>query len=147
MSASLPAVVPALQSVLQGALPSGFQVVFATVMPIYINAQSCMITGARFSMDTWAVLGPDYTHEEQYGISCTLISSYGTNDEFSRLNEVYTLYKNISVAIANNPTLNGTVRVAGTTQNAYSPTKDAKGFDVGRLDFTVKVEVRVQSLT
>lgn len=147
MSASLPNVIPALQTVLQGALPANFEVVFGTVMPVYIAAQSCIITGARFTMDNFAVLGPDYTHEEQYGLSCSLTSSYGNNDEFGRLNEVYGLYKDISVAIANNPTLNSTVRVAWTTQNAYTPGKDIKGLDVGRLDFTVKVQVRVQSLT
>lgn len=147
MSASLPNVIPALQAVLQGALPANFQVYFKTVSPVYVAAQSCAITGARFTMDDFAVLGPDYTHEEQYGMPCVLTSSYGNDDEIGRMNEVYALYKDISVAIANNPTLNGTVRVAWPVQNAYSPGADIKGITVGTLNFTVKVQVRVQSLT
>lgn len=147
MSSSVPNAVPALLSICQAALPSGFQVREGTVMGTYVAPQTLQVTGVRFTMDTWATLGPDYPHEEHYNITCLLCSSAGGDDQPSRMAEVYGLYADVSVAIANNPTLNNTVRVAGTRQLSYSPGASANNLSVGTLSFQVEVQARVQSLT
>lgn len=146
MSASLPSSIPALVTIAQGALPTNFQVALSKVPPVYVPSQSLLITGVRFSKDAYAELGPTYRHEEQYTVSCSLFSSAGGSDALARLQEVYSLYTAIQEAIANNPTLNATVRLAWPKQQAFTPGADANGLDVGQLDFQVYCEVRVTSL-
>lgn len=150
MANSLPLSVPALMSVIEAALPSGFEVAFGNTVGIYIAAQSVLVGKVTFSKDDPATIGPNYPHEEHYTIACTLFSSAGNNDELTRLSEVYTLYNEIKVAISQNPRLNNgtvdTVRYAWPKQKGYSPSKDSNGMDVGRLDFVVYCEARVDSL-
>lgn len=149
MSASLPTAIPAYISILQAALPTGFQVKLGTIVGVYIAPQTLLISGVRFTQDAYAELGPTYRHEEQYVISNSLCSSSGgIDDEPTRLQEVYTLYKTIQTTIANNPNLNNTVRLAWPKQVSYSPTYDAiHGYSVGVLNFEVECQVRVTSLT
>jgi hypothetical protein len=63
------------------------------------------------------------------------------------MQEAFTLYADLSIAIASQPTLNGTCRVAWCKQLSYKPTWDQKGFSVGQLSFEVNVQVRVNSLS
>lgn len=147
MSSTVPAAVPAFMAICQAALPVGFQVREGTIFGPYVAPQALLITGVHFTMDTWATLGPDYKHEEHYNISCALCSTAGTDDGPSRLAEVYGLYADISVAVATQPTLTNTVRVAGTRQLDYTSSFDSKGLSVGLLSFEVQCQARATSLT
>lgn len=146
MSSSVPNAIPAFTSIAQAALPAGFQVTLGTVFGPYVSPQTLLITGVHFNEDEYAELGPRYQHEEHYTVACSLCSTAGDNDQPTRLQEVYALYKDILVAVANNPTLNSNVRLAWCRQLNYSPANDARGWSVGQLDFEVEVQARVDSL-
>jgi hypothetical protein len=146
MSSSLPNAVPAFTSIAQAALPANFQVRLDTIFGPFAAPQALLITGVHFEVDEFAELGTRYQHEEHYTIACSLCSVAGNDDQPARMAEVYALYKDISVAIAAAPTLNGTVRLAWCRQLSYTPTHDAKGMNVGQLDFEVQVQARVDSL-
>jgi hypothetical protein len=106
-----------------------------------------MITGVRFSKDDPAEISPVYRHEEAYAIQCSLCSAAGDPDQAARMQETFGLYADLSIAVASQPTLNGTCRVAWCKQLGYKPTWDQKGFSVGQLAFEVNVTVRVNSLS
>lgn len=146
MATSVTAALPAYMSLVQGALPTGFLVKFGTVFGPYVAPQALLLTGIHFTEDQYAELGPRYQHEEHYNIECALCSSAGNDDEMARFNETYALYEDISVAIANHPDLNQTVRLGWCRQLDYSPTYDPKGMSVGMLTFEVQVQARVDSL-
>lgn len=147
MSTSIPLAVPAFIAIATAALPANFQVRFDTQFDTRIDPKALLVTGVRVTEDAAGELGPNYRHEEHYDIVCQLCSTAGNDDEATRMAEVYALYDLISVAIANAPTLNDTVRTAWTRQLGYSPTHDPKGFSVGCLDFEVSVTNRATSLS
>jgi hypothetical protein len=146
VSSSVPNAIPAFISIAQAALPASFTVRFSQVFNPYVAPQSLLITGVTFNVDEFAELGPRYQHEEHYNLECCLVSTAGNDDPMTRLSEVYALYKDITIAVAAKPTLNGTVRLAWCRQLSYEPTTDAKGLGVGQLNFEVQVEARVDSL-
>jgi hypothetical protein len=146
MSSSVPNAIPAFMAITQAALPANFEVKFGTVFGPYIAPQALLITGVHFTEDGFAEIGPNYQHEEHYTIGATLTSVAGDSDDPARLQEVYALYKDITIAIAAKPTLNGTIRLAWCRQLDYQPARDAKGFSVGQLDFEVSCQARVDSL-
>jgi hypothetical protein len=146
VSSSLPNALPAFVSIATAALPTGFQIKEGAIFGPYIAPQALLITGIHFTQDAYAELGPSYKHEEHYSIQCALCSAQAPDDQASRLLEVYSSYSLISVAVANNPTLNGTIRLAWTRQLDYSMGYDPK-FSVGTLTFEVQCQARVTSLT
>jgi hypothetical protein len=147
VSASVPIAVPAFVSIAQTALGSSFQIREGQIYNTFVAPQSLLITGIHFTQDEYSELGPEYRHEEHYSILCSLFSSAGDDAQDERLQETYALYASLSVAIANNPDLNKTVRLAWCRQLDYMPTTDGKGLPVGQLNFEVNVQVRVTSLT
>lgn len=146
MPTSIPQAVPAFISIAQAALPSTVQVRFAQRFGPFIAPQTLLITNVRITKDDFAELGPTYRHEEHFAIECTMCSAVGNDDEATRMLEVFNNYSLVSVAVANNPTLNNTVRVCHCQQIDYGPTYDPKGFSVGELTFAVDCEARVTSL-
>lgn len=146
MSSSVPTVLPQFIAIATAALPTGFQVFEGTTLQPYVSPQTLMITGVRFTKDAPAEISPVYRHEEAYAILCSICSSAGNPDQASRMQEAFTLYKDVSVAIANNPNLNNTCRVAWCKQTGYKPTTDQKGFSIGQVSFEVNIQVRVDSL-
>jgi hypothetical protein len=147
VSSSVPTVLPAFLSIATAALPAGFQVFEGTNMQPYVSPQTLMITGVRFSKDDPAEISPVYRHEEAYAIQCSICSAAGDPDQAARMQEAFTLYADLSIAVASQPTLNGTCRVAWCKQLSYKPTWDQKGLSVGQLAFEVNVQVRVNSLS
>jgi hypothetical protein len=147
MSSSVPTVLPQFISIVTAALPAGFQVFEGNQMQPYVAPQTLMITGVRFTKDDPAEISPVYRHEEAYAIKCSLCSAAGDPNQAARMQETFSLYADVSIAIASNPTLNSTCRVAWTKQLGYKPTWDAKSFSVGQLDFECNVTVRVNSLS
>ena len=147
MSSSVPAAIPAFVSIVQAALPAGFQVREGAIFGPRIDPQALLITGIHFTEDTFGEMSPAYRHEEHYEIQCALAASQGVDDQASLLTQLYGIYADISLAIANNPDLNKTVRLAWTRQLDYSMGYDGKGLTVAVLQFEVQVQVRVTSLT
>ena len=147
MSASAPVVVPAFMAVATAALPQNFQVREGQVFGPRVDPQTLLVTGIHFLVDEYAEMGPRYQHEERYNIQCALASSGGKDDQASRLQEVYALYGPLTIAVANNPTLNQTVRLAWCRQLDYTMGYDGRGLSVGVLLFEVQIQVRVNSLS
>lgn len=154
MASSVPLAVPAFISLCQGALPASFTVKLGTIFGPYVPPQALLITGVHFTEDAYAELGPSYRHEEHYNIACALtVSQGGPDDEPDLMQSVYALYEDVSVAVANNPTLptpqntTGTVRLGWCRQLDYEPTYDAvKAMMQGVLTFEVECQARVTSL-
>lgn len=147
MSSSLPNALPAFVSIATAALPAGFQVKEGSIFGPYVSPQALLITGVHFTEDAYGEMSPIYRHEEHYSIQCALCGSLGIDDQASLIATMYGLYSNISVAIANNPNLNNTVRLAWTRQLDYVMSYDSKGFSVGTVQFEVQCQARVTSLT
>lgn len=146
MASSVPQAIPQLIAIMSAALPEGFQVSFDTRFNPFVAPQTLLITGIRFTKDEYAEMSPNYRHEEWYNVSCSLSGSAVGAEQTALLLQVYSLYSDISVAIANNPNLNNTVRLAWSRQNDFSPTGDSKGMNIGLLTFEVQIQARVDSL-
>jgi hypothetical protein len=147
MSSSVPIAVPAFMSVAKVALPSDFQVREGQIFGPRIDPQTLLITGVHILVDEYAELGPLYRHEEHFNIQCALATSGGKDDQPSRLQEVYVLYDLLSIAVASQPTLTGTVRLAWCRQLDYAMGYDAARLSVGVLSFEVQCQARVESLS
>lgn len=148
MSSSLPNAMPQFVSIATAVLPSNFVIKEGSIYGPNVPAQGLLITGIHFLSDTYGEMGPLYRHEEHYNMQCVLVDSFGMDDHPTLIGQLYGLYSDISVAVANAPTLNGTVRLAWTRQLDYSMGYDAqKGWSVGTLTFEVECQARVNSLT
>lgn len=160
MASSVPKVIPAFKALAASALPSGSQIVFATVLPRWQakpgdvatigSGATLQITGIHFTQDAPGELGPLYRHEEHYSILCSLCAWAGDWDFDSRLQDAYTLYSDLSIAISSNPTLGLTTpkpRLAWPRQLDVSPGPDAFGRSGVTITFEVQVQARVESLT
>jgi len=143
MSSSVPLAVPAFISIATAALPAGTQIKMGTQFGVYEGAMALLVTGVRFNQDEIAEMSPAYKHEEHYVINCSLFSTAGDDDHPGRMQDVYSLYRFIMIALASHADLNDTVRVAWTRQLDYTPGFDPKGFQVGQLDFEIVCEARV----
>lgn len=147
MSSSLPNALPAFMSIATAALPTNFQVREGAIFGPRVDPQTLLITGVHFLADEYGEISPAYRHEEHYNIQCALSASQGTDDQASLLATVYGLYSDISIAVANNPNLNNTVRLAWTRQLDYMMGYAANSLTVGTLMFEVQCQARVNSLS
>lgn len=137
-----------LIAIATAALPSTVTVTFDSTADVYIAPQSLLVTGISWTQDAYAELGPNYRHEEHYNLECAMWSAYGDKDQDARMGEVMGLYQTLQVAVASNPTLNGTVRLAWCRLLDFNPTHDpGKGWSVGALTFEVQCQARVNSLS
>lgn len=94
-----------------------------------------------------AELGPTYKREETYSIMCDLVSFAGDQLYVNRLSEVMTSFALITVAIANNPTLNSAVRFAEVGDFVFTAHADNKGMSLGSLTFAIRCSQRISSLS
>lgn len=161
MSSSIPTVIQAFQSLATSALPTGAQIVMATVLPAAYqpgpggvatvsSGVTLQIMGVHVLRDEFAVVGPPYTHEEDYSIMCSLSAWAGDPDFKQRMIDVYSMYADLTIALANNPTLGLTTpapRIAWPRQLDFSPAPDPFGRPAGTISFEVSVESRIQSFT
>lgn len=130
-----------------GVLPAGALVTFGKYLPAYEASITFQVTGVRVNEDNIAELGPSYRHEEDFDIEAILAIWAGDNDQLQRFDDVFTNYNLIETTIANNPTLNGNVRVAVVSKGDYTPDQDAAGNTVGELSININCTQRVASLT
>lgn len=147
IGSSVPDALTALISIATAALPTGTQVWFGKPLPTYEAPITLQICGVRPGEQSVAVLGPDYTREEVYSIECLLTSFAGDPDYIDRAKEVFDQFHLLSIAVANNPTLNGAVRFAEMKTFEYVPDADSHGMTLGALTFTVECQARITSLT
>lgn len=156
MSSSVPIALPAFITLAESVLPANTSVIFNPTPPPFIAQQMLLITGIRFTQDAYAELGPNYRHEEHYNINCCLFQTGGMyNDQGSvqaLVGTTYDIYDDLTVAIAQNPTLDiaqDTIgfRIAWTRQLSYMPSIDSKGMAFAALSFEVYCEARVLSLS
>ena len=147
MASSIPLAVPQLISIAQTALPAGTLVWFGKALGVFntpITLQILRVTGEQIP----AELGPNYRREETFSIECEIDSWAGDVDQPSRMSEVFnTAFYPLAVAIANNYTLNSTVRFAECTAFHYEPDNDASGRSLGRLSFEIVCSQRITSLS
>lgn len=146
MASSIPGAVNALISIATAALPAATQIWFGKKLPVYeapITLQILEISGEQ----EWFELGPAYRREEVYAIHCELASWAGDKDHPSRMAEVMGAFETLTLALYNNGTLNNTVRLSEVKMLNYTPDDDAKGWSLGRLDFTVECQQHISTLT
>lgn len=163
MSSSVPAVIPAFISLAQSALTAGAQVWFGSVTPVYqptsgsvssvTSGITLQISSVHFDEDTFGEMGPLYRHEEHYNIvGCVIAWGNGPPETINAilLQDAYTEYDNLSVAVSNNPTLGlptPAPRLAAPRQLGVAPTPAANGMPMVQIEFEIQVQARVNSLT
>ena len=147
IGSSVPDALAGFMSIATAAFPEGVQVWFGKPLPRYEAPITLQILGVRPGEQEAITLGPDYTREERYSIECLLTSYAGDPDYIGRAQEVFTEFHLLTIAVANNPTLNGAVRFAEIKSFEYVPDADGAGKTLGALTFTVDCQARITSLT
>jgi hypothetical protein len=128
---------------------------FGSELPAYtapLTFQITEITGDQVPAD----MGPNYRREETFQIVCSLIAYEGGVPNFTTmLTSLMTNFVLLSKAIANNPWLStsgvndntAAVRFAEVGNFVITPETDANGKSAITLDFSVRCQQRVTSLT
>lgn len=143
-SSAIPTAVPALISMATTALPSDAMVYFGKALPVYTAPITLQVIKVVGNQD-WIVLGPNYRREETFSIECQLTSFAGDNDHPARMSEVFTQFHALTMAVGNDPTLQGTVRLAEVGDFDYEPDENGNGMTLGCLTFNVRCSQRVAS--
>lgn len=150
MSSSIPNAIQQFIAIATTALPNSpsipTQVWFGKPLPRYIAPVTLQITGVTGQQDP-AELGPTYRREEKYNLNCLLTTWAGDDNHLQGMLDAFGYFALITVAVANNPTLNSAVRFAQPRSLGYTPDADPSGKRVGTLAFTLACEARVTSLT
>ncbi len=99
-----------------------------------------------------AEMGPNYRREELFSLKCkiTVYSGEGANgatDFLARMDDCFTVWKALAIAVANDPTLGDNVRYAEFGEMEYMPGTDASGRATGCLTWSVRCSQRVTSLS
>lgn len=144
---AIPGAVAAVLSIATDTLPSDSTVWYGTELPAYsapLTFQVSEISGDQ----NWAELGPAYRREEKFQLTCSLIYYVGGVPDFNaQLQSLMDSFVLLARAIANNPTLNGSVRLAEVGNFAISPETDANGQSATTLDFAIRCQQRVTTLS
>ncbi|MGH9917416.1 MAG: hypothetical protein ACRD6W_00875 [Nitrososphaerales archaeon] len=146
MSSSVPTSVPYFVTLATTALGADATVSFGKPLPLYSAPITLQVTGVVGDAEP-AELGPNYRREETYSIQCELTAYAGDQNFLDRLSECMTAYALLTVAVANDPTLGGSVRFAECGQYQFVPDADAQGQSIGNLTFDVRCSARITSLT
>jgi hypothetical protein len=149
MASCIPAAVHALFDLYQATYPAD-TVWFGAELGTFATPTTIEINNVSGDQQP-AELGPNYRREEVFSVACriTVFSGEGSDpiDFLNRMDDTYAVFNALEIAVANNPTLSGTVRFAECGQMDYEPTTDAKGMAMGHLTFVVRCSQRVTSLT
>jgi hypothetical protein len=146
-SSAIPGALVQVIAVASDALPVGSTVWFGEELPTYsapVTLQVTEITGDQNP----AEIGPQYRREETFSLVCSLSCYQGGAPDFpGLLGTVMTNFALVSKAIGNNPSLNGAVRYAQVGNFIVTPVTDSNGLSALTLDFSVRCEARVTSLS
>lgn len=146
MSSSIPSAVPYFLDLAQTALGDQATVRFGKPLPLFsapITLQVLKIVGDQAP----AELGPNYRREEKYSLVCELTSYAGDQDFVARMTEAWVAFDLLEIAVANDANLGGNVRFAQLGNILFEAGADIQGQSIGTLDFAVRCEARVNSLT
>lgn len=152
---SIPPALQALYSIFSAAYPTdanGEAVLFwfGATMPAWEPSTVVEISGVSPADQEPMSLGPDYTREETFGVECCITVFQGmaptAANYFLNMTAVWNVWIALETAIANNPTLNGTVRYAEFGEMVYVPGADAKGMVMGSLRWLTRCSARNFSL-
>jgi hypothetical protein len=117
---------------------------------VFAEPTTIEINGVSMTQEP-AELGPNFRREEEFLVHCkiTVFSGEGTSDQdhFNRMNDAWTIWKALQVAVANNPTLNNNVRYAEFVSVDDLPTTTPRGNAMHQLAFELRCEQRVSSLS
>lgn len=124
---------------------------FGAELGVFTSPTTIEINGVDPVTREWAVLGPDYTIEEHFSVKCkiSVFSGLATSlqDFIATKNLVFGVWNALEMAVANNPTLDGNVRLAWFDECMYEPSQDAAGQACGEITWVVKCEARVSTLS
>jgi hypothetical protein len=153
---SIPPALEALYSVFSAAYPTdanGEAVLywFGASLPAWEPATVVEITGIAPADQEPASLGPDYLREETFSVECQITVFQGMPptpvNYLANMNAVWNVWIPLETAVANNPTLNGTVRYSEFGEMTYEPATDAKGLVMGTLKWLTRCSARNFSLS
>lgn len=146
-SSAIPAALVQFLAIAAAALPANTTVWFGEELPTYNTPTTLQVTEITGDQ-TPAEVGPQYRREETFRLVCSLSSFQGGTPDFpGLLASVMQSFALVSKAVGNNPKLNDTVRFAQVGNFIVSPVTDANGKSAVTLDFSVRCEARVTSLS
>ena len=146
MSSSIPGAVLQFIDIATAAMPADTTIWFGKPLPMYSAPLMLQITGVEGNQEP-AELGISYRREEVFSILCQLSSFQGDQLFQNRMTEVFSYWEMITVAVANNPTLNQTVRFAEPGNMVFDPIAANGGRSIGCLHFDIRCSARITSLT
>lgn len=124
---------------------------FGAVLPAWEAATTVELNGVHPADQQPADLGPRYTREETFSVDSRITVFSGTAPSaasfIANMGDVWNVWKALETAVANNPTLNNTVRYAEFGEMDYTPATDGKGLAMGTLTWFVRCSQRVTSLS
>jgi len=134
-------------SIAEGALPSESTIYYGSELGAYSAPLTFMISEITGDQ-TVAEIGPSFRREETFSLICSLIAYNGGVPDFAgQLQLLMANFTLIALAIGNNPTLNGSVRFAEVGNFQITPETDVNGQSATTLDFAIRCQQRVTSLT
>lgn len=146
MASAIPGATTALLALATSALPEGTTIWFGETPPAYQSAVSLQIVRVTGDQQP-AELGPEYRREEAFSFYCNVVAYAGGPPDFpARMAEAFGAFTPLSEAIANNWTLNGSVRYAEVGNFDIMPETDGNGQSAVVLAFDVRCSQRVTSL-
>lgn len=145
-SSAIPGALAQFLVVAGGALPTGTTVWFGAELSTYSTPLTLQVTEISGGQSP-AELGPAYRREETFSLVCTLSAYQGGTPDFpGQLTVLMQNFALLSAAVASNPSLNGSVRLAQVTNFLISPVTDPGGTGAVTLDFQVRCAQRIRSL-
>lgn len=146
-SSAIPGALVAFMGIATEALPDGSTVWFGQEIPTYANKITLQISEITGDQEP-AELGPQYRREEKFSLICSLSVCVGGSPDFpGLLSQAMDNFALVSEAVGNNPKLNGAVRFAQVGNFMITAGTDANGLSALTLDFSVRCEARVNSLS
>lgn len=144
---AIPGALAQLLAIATAALPDGTTVYFGPEQRAYTAPLTFQVSEIPGDQEPGPI-SPDFMREEKFSLVCSLIAYQGGVADFSgALADLMANFVLLSRAIANNPRLNEAVRFAQVGNFHVHPETDANGFSATYLDFSVRCEQRVTSLT
>ncbi len=124
---------------------------FGTELGAYSAPVTIEINGIEPVLREWAELGPNYRIEEDYSIRCkiTVFMGSGTavSDFLNSMSAVFAVWNALEMAVANDPTLSGSVRLSWFDEVNYEPTTDGSGRAMGTITWVVRCQARISTLS
>lgn len=145
---AIPGALVQAMAIASATFPANTTVYYGEELPTYsapLTFQITEITGDQ----QFAELGPGYRREEVFSLVCTLsFFQGGVIPDFAvQLESLMDNFVLLSRAIANNPTLNGAVRLSEVGNFHISSATDQQGQGASTIDFSIRCQQRVTSLT